>query len=979
MARGGSRSSFGVIQVIGGLAILLAVGVALALILAPEKPPAPPTSEVTYQKASPKPRTEPLDDDFRSLADIAQGRPAPQATPAVAEKSQDESPKEAPYAVSGFVFVASTREPLKDAVIQVQRVWATSEQSDWERRNAEAMRGTDKKLIDDLRNERNRLNANERSRTDAEGRFKVGLENPGRYEIKVSHREYVTSNAPPAVLNDDTPLVETEVGLSTGAVITGRVTEEGSNVPAPELSVQIEDDGIHRGTTDSDGNYRISGLPPGNYGVVVNTRGSAYKPGRRVPYQKVSIRAADQEIRGINFEVEAAGVVWGYVLTPDRQPLSGAEVLNLAPTSIISQALTAAVRETPPVRSRSQDDGYYELLGVPLNQEWRVYASTGAYSPQLSQPFMLTSEVRSVQIDMFLYGGSLVTGVVVDSKGGAVEGARVACLPSYSKMFAPLDSPAAFRETNSAADGTFTIEKLPAGDYQLIAQKRGFKIATMGEPIYPDGASPVNNVRITLLPVDEGDHWVMGRVLDVTQRPISGANVTLAGMGTETFNNFERQVSTDSKGEFRIDGLETGQYRLTAEKEGYAPRTIPRALLDTATTIILDQSATIRGVVLVRETRKAPESQYTVTPLPLASDGEGVNVLAVRQAGGGQTFAAPDGSFQLAVPAGSYRLEGRAEGFTPGREAVSVGAGQVVDGITLFISRAGGTIRGTVTAGGGSPNGATVSLVEISGGGDALGGGRNQQTVGEDGAFTFTQLPEGTYRAFAEHPNYANGTSETVYLAADGNETIQIRLGSGGAIEGTVLANRQPVVGATILAVSAESGSSETTTTDTSGHYYVDNLGTGNYTVTWLPSSGQLGDISSGASATVDVVDGQVSRLDFGGSGARVTGICSPPQASLVPPGQAFLRPAGSPPFISPGGSARPEALERMQGTNRVSVQPDGSFLFEGVSAGIYQIEIYFFSGFGENTEIRNVALMGPIEITGDQEVNIGLVQTVQF
>jgi len=959
--RGASRSSFGTMQVILGVVALLGTAIVLAYMFAPSKPAAPPTSKVTYKTESPRANKRNSGDEPAPLPDLptrVKNASQPDAAPAEPKPAE----KEKPFKITGLVIDARTKTPLDRAMVTVHRKWTPAEERDWEARSAAARLAADAAQVNALRAERERLELTDRARTDETGRFEVKLDVPGVYEAEAVHREYMKQSTPVGALATDTPVLDIQVGLSTGASISGRVTEIGSVTPAPDVRVVIEKDGVHSATTDAKGEYKITGLVPGEYGVLVNTTGSAYKPGNKVPYQKASIQTISQDLRGIDFEVEAAGVVWGYIRTPDNEPIAGAEVLLTAPESILSQAITAAIRQAPPVRGRSQQDGYYELLGVPINEEWRVYATASSASPQLAEPFALTSEVRSVQIDVFLYGGSDVTGIVLDSQNRPVADAGVACIPSYSKMLSPMDTPAAFREAKSGPDGTFKVEKLPAGDYQILARKQGYKIPTTGTAIYPNGYSPLENIEVRLLSVDEGRNYVAGTVTDQhTREGISGVSIELSGFGSETMNNFSRETTTDSKGAFNIDGLEAGMYRIKASKEGYAPRTVPRVLLNQETEIKLDQSAVIRGVVRVKESGKAPAGEYRVLST-LLNDSGGVNYSGTNANGEreGIVFNNTDGSFELFLSPGAYRLEARADGYTAGREEVLAEAGKAIDGIVLTVSEKGGMIAGVVeTKNGDSPTGTKVKLIDQGNMAmNAASGGIPEQTVGDDGYFEFQNLSAGTYYANASNPLYANGTSETVSLGEGQTiDNLKITLGSGGWIEGRVYRSGKPQVGVTVTAVSVDSGSTGTATTDANGSYKIDSLGPGQYTVTWIPAgAGQITDLSNIAALSATVKDDEGTQLDFGLNGVMLVGMVTPtPPLFLLPLNFALLQQLGSPLPAAPGQGIRPEDLLRMPMVGFVQVQANGQFTFEGIKEGEYQLSIYYtFDASG--SDVRLVA-----------------------
>jgi hypothetical protein len=299
--------------------------------------------------------------------------------------------------------------------------------------------------------------------------------------------------------------------------------------------------------------------------------------------------------------------------------------------------------------------------------------------------------------------------------------------------------------------------------------------------------------------------------------------------------------------------------------------------------------------------------------------------------------------------------------------AVNVAPGEVVENVEILLSAVGGRIAGTVrTMDGETPQGAEVLLAELSAGaGVGAEGGAGSMQVGADGRFEFTQLAEGTYNVIARHPNYANASSGPIQLAtAQSIDSIALRLGQGGILEGNVYRRGKPLEGALVLILGADTGVSTTATTDASGYYVVDGLATGMYEVTvTMTSSGGLGDVFDRQGASVQVIEGQTARLDFGLSGGtRITGLCTPPPP---PPagGEVFLRAPGSPPIAMVGESVRMDATRNVISIARTGIGLAGNFEFEPVPPGIYQVEVlYLLNVFDGGLELRSV-YAGIVEI----------------
>src|SRR5262245_15619477 len=142
---------------------------------------------------------------------------------------------------------------------------------------------------------------------------------------------------------------------------------------------------------------------------------------------------------------------------------------------------------------------------------------------------------------------------------------------------------------------------------------------------------------------------VEGTIRDPEGKPVEGATVTIAGPA------FERTVSSDAEGRFRILAVPPGRYSLTATREGFTTSTLTELLVDINRTLVLDlglsagsieQTVTVSGdAPLIDPTDSGAGGVVTPTQietLPVS----GQNYLALLQLIPGVTInrAADDGS-----------------------------------------------------------------------------------------------------------------------------------------------------------------------------------------------------------------------------------------------------------------------------------------------------------------------------------------------
>jgi len=234
----------------------------------------------------------------------------------VPARDQPPAPRAGTGVIRGRVVRADTGEPLRRVQVRVDE-WSTGD------------RGGPASTM-----------------TDAEGRYELTQLPAGRYQLKATRGGYVEvaygqrrpfERGRPVELGEGAVLQNIDFALPPGAVVTGRVVDEMGEAVA-SVSVSLERrryvDGARRlvgesgGSTDDRGEFRIFGVPPGDYVIVARfdapDLGSrdrvryvpTYYPGTPVASeaQRVTV-AAGQEAPGITIALvrAATATVRGFV------------------------------------------------------------------------------------------------------------------------------------------------------------------------------------------------------------------------------------------------------------------------------------------------------------------------------------------------------------------------------------------------------------------------------------------------------------------------------------------------------------------------------------------------------------------------------------------------------------------------------------------------------------------------------------------
>jgi protocatechuate 3,4-dioxygenase beta subunit len=958
--------------ILASVFVFVALGVVLAIVFAPKKPPAPPPSKIAYQ-ARPD-NIEPPDDLEAPESSRGPRRARAEETPAPAVEAS-----EGRYPVYGCVTDVKTGKPISKALVTCDPVGkpgnvvepAAQPDSQRDRRPRGRRAAQDREKPRDPRY---------KTYTNEEGKYSVRVADPGEYQFQVARNGYVRIKDERGTLEAGRGELRMDFALSTGAAISGRVIESGTSRGASRVRLRTSGAANSAAQTDQEGKYRLSGLVPGEYVVMLDLRKAPYLASGMVPSRNVVIKTETQEVTGVDFTVDVAGEVWGYILTREGDPISGADVVLCTTSSMFSQLAEASIKRTPPPGGRSSQEGYYDIVGVPLNKEWRLYATTEQRAPQLTAPFLLTSSQRTVRVDIYVSPGTTVYGRVVSTDRTPVAKAEVVCIPSYSKFFSAFDTPRAFRRIASNEDGTFQIPHLPVGEYQVLANKKGFKFAATGEPIYPDGYSDIRNVEVVLTPSESGQFAVYGTVTDAGGAPVDGVRLTLGSMGADDVRGDSRDATTDANGNYTFEGVQSGFLLLVAEKEGYQGQNVSNVKLNEPTNVVMQASAMVSGNVVIQETNAPPE-RFTVQAIRTAGPARGGPGLGPMLNNAiGRSFTSADGGFTIEVAPGDYTIEARAMGLTPGRVQVSVDPGQHLDGVTIYVRQAGGRIQGrVVTSDGKSPQGALVWMVQ--GGAPATpiamtaGGEQSGLQVGADGVFEFSSLPAGTYILQARLEGYAQGQSAPVQLTEGQTSSgIQIVLGPGNALQGYVAFNGRMTSGAIVQVFGVENGVSETTTSDQDGNYHIEKLPPGRYFASAISlSGGPVLGLASLLHAWVDIVEGSTTTHNFGEpTNTALIGLCTPPPSAGTI-AYAFLHLPGMPFDPSMINVANPlswfeagSALADSQ-VSPALIDRDGYFRMDDLAPGQFVLDILYAEIGGLVSGRARHVYSGPVTITAGQ------------
>lgn len=515
------------------------------------------------------------------------------------------------------------------------------------------------------------------------------------------------------------------IELIPASTVAGIVIEARTKRPIVGASVEV---GRFAGDTDADGRFRIEGLPPGRYTPTASAIGSYGEA-------KESLLAPlGGAVDGVVIEMHTVAVVAGRVLVdnPQRTPCpAGAGAVSLW------QAHNGRGEN-----ARTDEDGFVLLEGM-LPGPYEVTVRCEGYVSAHPYPDLVIESSDIDDVVWLVNPGARVIGHVRSANGTPIADAYVGVTSGGGESFAT---------GTTDASGAYVIDGLFPGAVNMQASADGHARsdtqlagqATLAKPLSFD---------IVLLPVST----LIIEVVDATGAPLNDIPVRLVG-----HDDYEER---SWHGEVEFTDIPPGSYTATTG------RTEVRVTVGTGETRTRLVAEPLRGTLTgkVVTSTGAPVTDAFITIRPHGGGGLGAERTTLTRAGGTFRF---DRLLETDYTVRAYR-EGGAEVIT---EHVPIGSN-----LTLEL-RGTGEISGTVVTTDGRPaHDFTVDLT-----GDATYYNRSERVFHTNGAFTFRDVPPGSYRVSVESSKMSSANVDVV--AGSHVDNIQLSVQSGYPIRGRLVA-----------------------------------------------------------------------------------------------------------------------------------------------------------------------------------------------
>jgi protocatechuate 3,4-dioxygenase beta subunit len=432
-----------------------------------------------------------------------------------------------------------------------------------------------------------------------------------------------------AICIAQTPAKEPTASIA-GHVTMGGKSAVGVTVVATLRTSFLDNKTIAKATTDDDGNYKLTGLPAGQFTIQPLTKsyvapnGAGYKE----PGESVNVTEGET-ITKIDFALVRGGVITGRITDAEGHPLIGEQVSIVPKDTSEDPSQNYMLGRT---RRQTDDRGIYRIYGLgPGNYTVSVgQASTSGGATSVmgmgGSPYLKTyfpgvedkaratiieikegSEVKNVDIAVNRAGsGFAVSGRVIDAESGApITSVYIghSILDASGQQVGGMN----FTGNQSDANGKFRLEGLRPGRYSIYTFPAGQQRSDYSEPVTFEVADgDVTGVEIkvrrgaTINGVAVIDNNSDPAVTALLQTVAVYSYIDRKGVGGPSYA--VSQIGAD--GSFHMAGLAPGRARLGIQGFPAPPKglTLVRTELDGLDQkegIEVSQGAQIKGVRLV--------------------------------------------------------------------------------------------------------------------------------------------------------------------------------------------------------------------------------------------------------------------------------------------------------------------------------------------------------------------------------------------
>ncbi|MGG4167943.1 carboxypeptidase regulatory-like domain-containing protein [Rossellomorea vietnamensis] len=618
--------------------------------------------------------------------------------------------------------------------------------------------------------------------TNGSGQYSLSSLLPGSYSLIFTANGYATQTLGAVVTSNAVTIVDAALSKLAGALI-GTVQDPNA-VAIPGATVTVFQNNIQVGSviTDSNGNYMVSGLPPGSYTVVVSAP--------NYTTESVAAMIENGQTTTVNVTLnEDPGTLTGFVRDTNNVPIPGGSVTVQISTGA---GIIVATTVTAP-------DGSYTVPNLSPGN-YTVVAAASNFQAATQGVTISSNTTSIVNFNLASDPGS-ISGIVTNAQTGTpIIGANV--------QVRVVDSSGAVIATVlTDENGQYVVNGLAPGIYTVVVSAQDFQTNAATIQVI---SNQTRDGSIALQP-DPGQ--ITGTVVDsVGSNPIPGASVSIVNSS----GNLITTVLTDTNGVFMVEGLAPDNYTVNVFANNFQNGMVGALVSSGQTTpvsIALNPDpGTITGTV-------SPQVPSTIVQL------RDVNNVLIDS-----VVANQDGTFSFNnLTPGTYTVLASAPNYSTAQAGVSVLANQTSTvGLTLVPNP--GSVSGIVTDNLGSS--IVNAIVQIFDQNNILIGSGFTDSSGQ---YIVGNLPSGSFNVVVNSPGFGQVITGINLGVGEDLTGVNISLiPNPGIIDGQItnFATGDTIAGATVVIIDGISQIPiATTTTSAFGNYSVSGLSPGSYIV----------------------------------------------------------------------------------------------------------------------------------------------------
>ena len=796
----------------------------------------------------------------------------------------------------------------------------------------------------------------ENGTTNAEGNLQITGIVPGTYKVTISSMGFVTQTINDVVIRASKDTSIGEITLkANGGDITGFISVNDDESRAGAIITATSNDKKYSYTTSSriDGEFAITNAYPATYEITITKTGYAdmVRPNIRVTagqefvLDEISLSSLYGTVSG-SVSVNDGGSVEGILVTATAEDGRIAQVRTLADGSysfgrneklvsgiysisatadnysaaIRTISITAAKNTTVDVLALqsvtgslkvtvgyddseetsgitvtlydSEDQKVYETTtsnsltvsfnNVRIGLGYRVTAEAVGYGARAKSDIIVSSaQETTISIPKLSNNCGLVKGTVEDTKGNPIENAivRIGDITVFTN-----------------ADGIFTKSGIAVGSYSVTVSKDGYTSKTLSDKITVE---PSKETDIGTIKIASKYGSISGTVSTNDGGTVVGIDVTvISGDGKKS------QVKTVEGGLYSIEGLEPGDYTVNARTDRYSDA-------ERNVAVTADKNTDVDELVL-----KSSTGILKVTVGYADNDStSGITVSVFDSSDVKLEEAITSDSltivFSSIVAGTGYKVTAEADGYAASiKTDVSVVSASETSLLISNLTSSFGTVTGRITDTKGNP--LSDVIVHI--------GDFSTQPTGEDGSFTRTGIPVGSFIVTVSKDSYSTKALEQSIVVEPSSitsiGTVQL-VSLFGTISGSVSINDGGSVEGILVTATDSSGSTSQVRTVSDGSYRfgsIERLLPGIYTI----SAKADGYSDSEQTITVNAdrnVEASVLMLmsKFGTISGRI---------------------------VDPDGNPLSGVSITVGSFDTVTTKSDGTFIRDNIPTGVYDLSI---------------------------------------